>query len=75
MDPNDIERVLWEQWQPIFCPSPEEESPPNLDVLRDRFGQYVVHAPVVLPGFNWRLLAGGSLSNVQPFCRWWLDGC
>ena len=24
MDPTEIEKVLWELWRPVFCPSPEQ---------------------------------------------------
>ena len=27
MDPSVIENVLWQKWQPIFCPDPEHKSP------------------------------------------------
>ena len=49
MDPSEIERVLWERWQPVFCPSPEQEEPADFCAFWNRFSQYVISAPVVLP--------------------------
>ena len=49
MDPTEIERVLWERWQPVFCPSPEQEPPADFEAFWNRFSQYVIRAPVVLP--------------------------
>ena len=46
MDPSDIERVLWQKWQPIFCPDPEQKSSPDFDAFWSRFGSYTVAAPV-----------------------------
>ena len=48
MKPVDIEQVLWQKWQPIFCPSPEQEDVPDFASFWNRFGHYVVRAPVVL---------------------------
>lgn len=59
MDPDDVERVLWQKWQPIFCPSPDQEGLPDFDAFWDRFGGYVVRAPVVLPS-----LTGDRLRSV-----------
>ena len=46
MNPTDIERVLWQKWQPIFCPSPDQEAVPDFNAFWERFGRYAVHAPV-----------------------------
>ena len=48
MNPTDIERVLWQKWQPIFCPSPDQEAVPDFNAFWERFGRYAVHAPVTL---------------------------
>ena len=58
MDPCDVERVLWEKWQPVFCPSPEQEALPDFHAFWNRFGRFVVCAPVDLP-----LLSGEDLRS------------
>ena len=49
MDPSVIENVLWQKWQPIFCPDPDQESSPEFDAFWNGFGRYAVAAPVTLP--------------------------
>lgn len=58
MDPCDVERVLWEKWQPVFCPSPEQEALPDFHAFWNCFGRFVVCAPVELP-----LLSGEDLRS------------
>ena len=47
-----------EKWQPVFCPSPEQEALPDFQAFWNRFGRFVVCAPVDLP-----LLSGEDLRS------------
>ena len=73
MDPSVIENVLWQKWQPIFCPDPDQESLPDFDAFWNRFGHYTVAAPVTLPPLTGAQLRDAVL-RMSDHCSSGADG-
>ena len=73
MDPSVIENVLWQKWQPIFCPDPDQESSPEFDAFWNGFGRYAVAAPVTLPPLTGVQLRDAAL-RMSDHCSSGADG-